>query len=56
MVAQKILCTYEIKKGLGFDNPIDVTACLRHIEIPDLLHMCGTCSVLPSDICTMMEI
>ena len=43
MVVQNMLSTYEKKnlfrKKIGFDNSFDVTKCLQHIEIPDLLRM-----------------
>ena len=54
MVAQNMLRTYEVKcvfcekKKSGLDDSFDVTKRLQYIEIPDLLHMCATCSELPS--------
>ena len=46
MVAQNMLRTYDVKQvffeeKLGFDDSLDVTKCLQHIEMPDLLHMCA---------------
>ena len=40
--------TYEEKK-IEFNDSCDVTKCSQQIEIPDLLHMCATCSELSSN-------
>ena len=41
------------RKKIGFDLSVDLTKCPQQIVIPDLLHMCATCSGLPSNISTM---
>ena len=42
------------EEKIEFDLSVDVTKCRQHDEIHDLLHMCATCSELPSDISTMV--
>ena len=32
------------RKIIGFDLYVEVTKCLQQIEIPNILHMCATCS------------
>ena len=47
MVAYFMLRTYDVKKAffrekkIEFEDSLDVTKCLQHIEIPDLLHVCA---------------
>ena len=40
----------KMQEWLTQDNSSDVAKCLQRIEIPDLLHMCATCSKQPSNI------
>ena len=59
MVAHFTLRTYDInevffRKKIGFDDSIDVTKCLKQIEMSDLLHMYTLCSELPFGISTMI--
>ena len=55
MVAQNMLCTYEVKEDFSEQIPADVTDCLQQIEIPDLLNMCAQCSEIPYNLSTMTE-
>ena len=41
------------RKKIGCDGSVDVTKCLQQIEIPDILHRCGHCSQLLSNIITI---
>ena len=45
------ICGWE--KKIGFDDFLDVTKCLQHIENPDLVHMCAWLNEQPSNIKTM---
>ena len=42
------------KNKFGFDDSIDLTQCLKQIEIHDLFHMCAPYTELPSNISTIL--
>ena len=44
-----------MKKTIEFEDSLNITKCLKQIEISDLLNICAPCSELPFNISTMLK-